>query len=294
MNEAQILQALFTGMSAAFTEGLDAVNPQWREIATEVPSSTSANNYGWLADIPGIKEWVAERQLASVGKHAYAVENKTWETSIKVKRDDVEDDQIGMYTVLAKSFGQEVAVFPDQLAFSLLCQGFTELCFDGQPFFDTDHPMGDSTYSNVIGDPTTGNGEPWFLLDTSKVLKAIIFQNRRPFTFKNMNPNEEFTWFNNEMAAGTDGRCNVGFGFWQTAIGSKAALTEENYEAAIKQMMGVTKNNGTPLNIMPKLLVVGRSNRAAAKKILESLVKENGETNIYHNDVKLVVSPFVK
>ncbi|MDA0148849.1 Mu-like prophage major head subunit gpT family protein [Vibrio sp. LaRot3] len=294
MNEAQILQALFTGMSAAYTDGLDAVDPQWREIATEVPSSTSANNYGWLADIPGIKEWVAERQLATVGKHAYAIENKTWETSIKVKRDDVDDDQIGMYSVLAKNFGQEVAIFPDQLSFGLLCKGFTELCFDGQPFFDTDHPMAGATYSNVIGNPDTDNGEPWFLLDTSKVLKAIIFQNRRPFVFKNMNPNEEFTWFNNEMAAGTDGRCNVGFGFWQTAIGSKAALTEENYEKAIKQMMGVTKNNGTPLDMMPKLLVVGRNNRAAAKNILERVVKASGETNIYHNDVKLLVSAFVK
>ncbi|WP_261978363.1 Mu-like prophage major head subunit gpT family protein [Vibrio cholerae] len=29
----------------------------------------------------------------------------------------------------------------------------------------------------------------------------MIYQNRRPFVFKNMNPNEEYTWFNNKLVA---------------------------------------------------------------------------------------------
>ncbi|MGF1708436.1 Mu-like prophage major head subunit gpT family protein [Enterovibrio baiacu] len=291
-SQSEILQNLFTGMSASYTQGLDSASPQWMEIATEVPSSTSANNYGWLADIPGIQEWVGERQLADIGKHGYAIENKTWETSIKVKREDVDDDQIGMYSVLAKNFGFQVALFPDELSYGLLKAGFETQCFDGQYFFDTDHPMGDDTYSNIIGVPTS-TGEPWFLIDDTQVLKPIIYQHRRPFVFKNMNPNEEFTWFNNALAAGTDGRSNVGFGFWQTAVGSKAALTESNYEKAIEALSGTKKNNGTPLGIRPTKLVVGPRNRAAAKKIINVAIKDGGGSNPYFEDVQVVVSPYL-
>ena len=43
---------------------------------------------------------------------------------------------------------------PDELIFNLLKNGFTSPCFDGQNFFDTDHP--------VIGEDgvTTATGSP--------------------------------------------------------------------------------------------------------------------------------------
>lgn len=293
--EAQVLEALFVGMSANYTKGVSAAKPQWQEVATLVPSTGAANYYGGLKDLPGISEWLGDRQLATLGKFGYAIENKTWESSIKIGRDEVEDDQIGMYSVVAQKYGEDVSLFPDQLAYGLLAQGFTELCLDGQPMFDTDHPLGDgaNVYSNVVGDPATDTGSPWFLIDSSQVLKPIVYQERRKFKFENMNPNGEFTWFNNAFVAGTDGRCNVGFGFPQTAIGSKAALTEENYEAAVKQLGEMKKASGVSLGVRPTTLVVGYANRAAAKKLIEKMVNANGETNIYFQDVKVVVSPYI-
>ena len=291
MNE--ILEALFTGMSAAYTQGLTGATPQWQEIATEVTSSTSSNNYGWLADLPGIKEWMGERQLAELGNHTYAIQNKTWESSIKIKRENVEDDQIGMYSVIAKNFGQQVSLFPDELSFGLLKAGFITPCFDGQYFFDTDHPMAGSTYSNIVGDISTDEGEGWYLIDDRQVVKPIVFQNRRPFVFKNMNPNEEFAWFNNEMAAGTDGRCNVGFGFWQTAVASKAPLTEESYEKAREVLSGMKKADGSPLGIRPTKIIVGPRNRAAARKLIEIAMKDGGGSNPYFQDVVVVENSYL-
>ncbi|MFW1504017.1 Mu-like prophage major head subunit gpT family protein, partial [Vibrio parahaemolyticus] len=85
--EAQVIEALQATMSAAYTRGLNAANPQWSMIATEVPSSGAQNFYGWLKDLPGIVEWVGDRQLADLGKHGYSIVNKTWESSISISRD---------------------------------------------------------------------------------------------------------------------------------------------------------------------------------------------------------------
>lgn len=295
--EAQILEALFVTMSTAYTKGVDAAKPQWSMVATEVPSSGAANYYGWLKDLPGIAEWVGDRQLVDIGKHGYSIENKTWESSISVKREDVEDDQIGMYSVIAQKYGEDVAYFPDTLTYKLLSDGFTTLCYDGQNYFDSDHPLEStpaSTFSNVVGDPSTDTGEAWFLLDTSKVIKPIVFQNRRPFVFKNMNPSEEYTWFNNKLAAGVDGRCNVGFSFPQIAIGSKDTLNEANYALAKKQLLEMKRANGTRLGTRATTLVVGPANEAAAKKLISRMLIEGGDSNIYYNDVEIVVSTEVE
>jgi len=294
--EAQVLEALQATMSAAYTRGLTAAKPQWSMIATEVPSTGAANFYGWLKDLPGIVEWTGARQLADMGKHGYSIENKTFESSISVSRDNVDDDQIGHYSVVAQNYGDQVAYFPDTLCYPILAAGFSTLCFDGQNYFDTDHPLETTpatTFSNVVGDPSTDTGEPWFLIDDTKVLKPVVFQNRRPFVFKNMNPNEEYTWFNNKYAAGVDGRCNVGFSFPQLAIGSKAALTAENYETAKKQLQKMKKVDGTPIGVRATKLIVGPDNEAAAKKLIARMLIEGGATNIYYNDVEIVVSPLI-
>ncbi|ENI5904657.1 TPA: Mu-like prophage major head subunit gpT family protein [Citrobacter freundii] len=293
--DASILNALSTSLSAAFTRGVGRITPQFRSVATVVPSSGASNTYGWLDDFPGIKEWVSTRQLLTLKEMGYSITNKTWESSIKVKREKIEDDQLGQYSVIAEQFGRSVTMFPDSLVFKLLCDGFTTTCFDGQYFFDSDHPVGTGTASNVVGTPATDTGESWFLVDATQALLPIIFQNRRPFDFKALDDlDNEHTFTNNEFLFGTDGRCNVGYGFWQTAVGSKAALTTENYEAAVSAMLSLTKSNGEPLGVSPTLLVVGKGNRAAAKKLIEAVNNDAGASNIYYKDVDVLVSPYVK
>ena len=291
---AEILHALTTSLSAAFTKGLAGVTPQYLRIATEVPSSSASNTYSWLSDLPEIKEWIGERQLAVLSQQGYTVTNRTWESSIRVKRETIEDDQLGQFSIIASGFGRKIGVFPDTLAFKLLSEGFSSLCFDGQYFFDTDHPMAGGTYSNIVGDIATDTGEPWFLIDESQVLKPILFQNRRPFKFVSLDDlDNPHTLLNNEFIYGVDGRCNVGFGFWQTAVGSRAPLTTANYEKAVDLLLGMVRDDSEPLGINPTTLVVGRKNRAAAKKIIDAMLVDGGDSNIYYKDVDIVNSPFI-
>ncbi|KFB96089.1 phage major capsid protein, partial [Trabulsiella guamensis ATCC 49490] len=123
----------------------------------------------------------------------------------------------------------------------------------------------------------------------------IIYQERRPFNFVAIDDlTSERVFLQNEFAYGTDGRSNVGFGFWQTCVGSKAALTRANYEAAVSAMMGIPNSNGDPLGMNPTLLVVGKNNRGAAKALIEAITADGGGSNIYYKDVELLISPFVK
>ncbi|HAO9086392.1 TPA: phage head protein [Escherichia coli] len=291
---SEVLHALTTCLSAAFTRGLSGVEAQWNRIASEVPSSSASNTYGWMKDLPDIKEWVGERQLATLDGYGYTITNKLWESSIRVKREHIEDDQIGQYSITAERYGRMTAVFPDKLCYALLCAGFNTLCFDGQNFFDEDHPLGDGTYSNVVGTPGTDQGEPWFLIDESQVLKPIIWQTRRAFKFEALDDlNSEHTFKNHEFLYGVDGRCNAGFGFWQTAVGSRAALTVENYKKANELLRGMKGTNGEPLGIRPTTLVVGPKNRADAKLIIDAMLVNGGDSNIWYKDVEIVDSPFI-
>ncbi|MFM9587686.1 Mu-like prophage major head subunit gpT family protein, partial [Streptomyces caniscabiei] len=78
------------GANAAFTNGLNTVTPQWDKIASKVPSTGSSEFYGWLKDLPGISEWTTDRMLVELGSYGYAIANKTYEASIKIKREDLE------------------------------------------------------------------------------------------------------------------------------------------------------------------------------------------------------------
>lgn len=292
----QIIEALTVGANAAFTNGLNTVNPQWDKIASKVPSTGSSEFYGWLKDLPGIEEWNSDRMLVELGSYGYAIANKTYEASIKIKREDLEDDKIGKYSVLAGAWGKQAALFPDKESYGLLALGFETLCYDGQNYFDTDHPLETtpaSTFSNVVGDPLTDTGSPWFLLDNSQILMPIIYQDRRPLVLEFVGATSEYAWFNNMVAQGVDGRAGFGFSFPQIAIGSKAALSEANFESGKQLLAGMKKTDGTPLGTMATTLVVGPSNEAAARKIVQREYLDNGESNIYYNNVDIVVSRYL-
>ncbi|MFQ2556348.1 Mu-like prophage major head subunit gpT family protein [Aeromonas sp. R7-5] len=294
--EAQIIEALTVGSNAAFVEGLNRTTPQWDKIATKVPSSGSSEFYGWLKDLPGIEAWVGDRMLKELGSHGYAIPNVTYEASIKIKREDLDDDKIGKYAVLARAWGQESSLFPDKKSYALLAAGFSTLCYDGQNFFDTDHPLDTTpatTFSNVIGTPSTDTGAAWFLLDNSQILLPVIFQERKPISLDFVGATSEYAWFNNMVAQGVDGRHGYGFGFPQTAIGSKTVLDATNFEAAKTKLASMKKSNGTPLGTMATTLVVGPSNEAAARKVVGREFLENGESNIYYNNVEIVVSRYL-
>ena len=157
---------------------------------------------------------------------------------MSVSRDDLENDRYGTYAPLFTELGQTAAAHPNQLVFGLLKNGFTTPCYDGI-FLTPDHQVDGTAVSNSAG----GTDTAWHLLDTTRSLKPLIFQERRRYQLQRMDRvDDEHLFSRNEYRYGVDGRCNVGFGLWQLAYGSKQTLNATNYTSAMSAMLGM---NGT-------------------------------------------------
>lgn len=284
------LASLYTGFKASFQAGFAATTSLWQRVATLVPSTTRSNDYSWLGQFPLLREWVGDRQVKNISQFDYSIKNKKFEATISVKRDDIDDDQYGIYAPLFQSMGNAAASHPDELIFTLLAAAFTTPCYDKQYFIDTDHPVGGSTVSNSGG----GSGAPWFLLDTTRPLKPLIFQKRRDYALKaKTDPNDDNVFMRDEYLYGTDARANAGFGFWQMAYGAKITLDATAFEAGFKAMELFKSDEGRPLNIKPNLLVVGPSNRAAAKALIEVDRLASGASNPNYKAVEVLVVPWL-
>ncbi len=297
-----LLSALTTGFRKEFQTAFDRAmaDVQYTKIATIVPSATKSNTYGWLGDFPDFREWVGDRVVRDMASHGYAIENKDYESTVGVKRTDIEDDNLGIYSPMMAHMGQMSAQFPDKLVFDLLKAGTSTLCYDGQYFFDTDHPV----YQNVDGSGTAvtvsncdidltarPNNPVWYLLDTSSVLKPLIFQNRKSPVFTSMTKADDESVFTSNMYRyGVDMRCNVGFGFWQQAYASNQPLTPDNFNAAYAAMLGMKGDGGKPLGIKPSVLVVPANLRGAGLDIVGAERLANGQTNTNKGVVELIVS----
>lgn len=275
------LRTLFVAFNAAFKAGLGQAASQYLQIATVVPSTTGSEEYGWLGQLPGLREWIGDRVVHAIGNHGYTIKNKPFELTVGVPRSAIEDDQYGVYTPLMTEMGRAAEAHPDELVFRLLKDGRTALCYDGQPFFSTSHKVlnekgKEVNVSNLSDDG--GAGATWYLLETRRALKPLIFQNRKSPNFVAKTAETDDNVFNaGQFVYGVDARRNAGFGFWQLAHASNKALTPENLKAAITAMDTLTGDGGRPLGISPNLLVVPKALKFTAKRILEAeLVNEGG------------------
>lgn len=284
------LSNLFVAFKAAFAGAFSGVTPDWSKVATLVPSGTRTENYGWLGQFPQLREWIGDRQVKSISQFNYSITNKSYEGTVGVPRDDIMDDQFGVYTPLFAEMGYAAATHPDSLVFALLAAGFSTTCYDGQYFFDTDHPVAGANVSNSGG----GAGSPWILLDTRRPLKPIIYQRRQNYQLQALqDPNDESVFMRKEYRYGVDGRCNVGYGFWQMAYGSKSTLDATNFNAARAAMLAFKSDDGRPLGVNPNLLVVGPSSLAAAEALIKAQNLANGGTNVLYQSVDLLVTPWL-
>ncbi|CAA0097628.1 Uncharacterised protein [BD1-7 clade bacterium] len=295
------IKSLFVGFKKNFQDGQQEAGPMYTHIATTVPSTTSANTYGWLGKVPSLREWVGDRVINDIKAHSYSITNKSWESTIGVDRDDIEDDEIGIYAPLFQEMGRAVEIHADELVYPLLNNGFTTLCYDGQPYFDDEHPVtakADGTgtvaqVSNMLVDAGY-TGPAWFLMDTTRAIKPIIFQQRKKPKFVQMvDEKDESVFMRKEFRFGVDCRDNVGVSFWQLAFGAKAELTYDNLWAAYTTMRGYTADGSRKLGVRPRTLVVPVALEKQARLLIERERLDNGESNELYKKFEIVVPDYL-
>jgi len=175
-------QVKLRDLTAKFDNRVAAATPFYPSVCYDASSVRTSEKYGWIGNMPGMREWLGERQFSELRAANFVLENKHWESSLLIKKTDLADDNLGQYGPVLEQLGIEAAHHPDELWFSVLEQGESTACFDGQFFFDTDHVWGNSgTQSNDITSTVVSTSAP----TVAEIKTAIRKMIRTMLAFKN-------------------------------------------------------------------------------------------------------------
>ena len=282
------VKQVFVNLKATFQKAFDQTPSDWKKIAMVVPSTGKQNDYSWLGRFPKMRKWIGDKVVKALAAFNYSIVNEDFEATVEVERNELEDDQLLGLALQASEAGQSAAELPADMVFALLNKGFVLPCYDGQPFFDTDHPVGtnnlkvgslaearasygaarttmrtfkddegaslkirpsvlvvppaledDANYlmtaekfpdgtpnpyrntAEVLVAPELTSDTAWFLLDTTRQVKPLIYQERKKPTFvEQTDYNSENVFMRKKFLFGAEARVAAGYGFWQMAYGS--------------------------------------------------------------------------
>ncbi|MGR3435265.1 MAG: Mu-like prophage major head subunit gpT family protein [Shimia sp.] len=295
-----VLTALRTTLRTTFAESYKAMRAEsfYGKVAMTVPSSSKSNTYGWLGEFPGLREWIGDRVVRDIKEDAYQIPNRLFESTVGVARTDIDDDELGIYTPMVQGIAEAAARHPDELMGELIMNGTSQPCYDGQNFFDTDHPIypnHDGTgAATTVSNYDDGGGAPgpmWVIIDGSKTFRPFIFQERDKPEFdalENAKDSSE-VFMKDKYLYGARARHNVGYGFWQLAHASKAELTAEAFVAARTAMRTLTADGGRPLGIKPTMILVPPTLQAQAEKLFKAMTGDAGASNTLYDAVEIHV-----
>lgn len=157
------LSALFIAFNKQFAQAyMGEPQPVLEAIGSRIASGTRDQRYPFVQAISGaMRQWTGERQVLNVVVDGFVVTNAKWENTLSILRDDIEDDQYGVYTdMLIPNLARHAKLLPDQQIISSIEANAT--CFDGRTFFATNH----------YTDPQAQTGSQSNDLGTSKPLNA--------------------------------------------------------------------------------------------------------------------------
>lgn len=142
------LTALFINLKTTFNRAFEAAPSDWVDTAMLVPSGSGQNDYKWLSNFPRMRKWIGDKVIKQLEGFSYTIVNDDWEATVEVDRNDLEDDNLGIYAPQAQMAGFSARQLPDEIVSELKNNAFANLCYDGQYFYDTDHVVAGSSVSN--------------------------------------------------------------------------------------------------------------------------------------------------
>lgn len=299
-NIPEILRGLNTLYRKEFARILETTPTLYQKFAMVIPSNTTSNTYGWLGRFPRMQEWLDERTIEKMAAQAMVLVNRKFEATVGVRAEDIEDDNIGLYTDMIREMAMSAAELPDQLVFEALQKGETGICYDGQAFFDKEHPVypkvsqeGDPEFvSNITEDGDSENA--FYLLDTTRHVKPLIYQNRvsPEFNVQNDADKSDRVFMKDEYLYGSRARGAAGYGMWQFAHKVKADLTKDAVLDVRAKMRTIKGDGGRIINVNPNILLVHPNDEAKALELCNADVIA-GTTNTLKGLLTPVVAPWL-
>lgn len=267
---------LNTTVQASFKQGVGTpLTEDYKRISQEVSSSGPANVYPYFTAIRGYREWLGPRQFQRVTGQSFVVPNREWENGLEIPQTAVEDDQVGLYFGQAEELGRTGVEQREELMFGMLSHGNTTLCYSGEPFFGT-HTVGNTTVSNDMG----GTGPVFFLVDTTRSIKPLIFQNRLdPVITAKTAATDDNVFYDGVLRWGARARNAATYGVWALVVRSRQPFNETNLLAAKARMQSFKSEEGRNYGLRPKLIVAGLESEDTVLKLLTQNTLAGGESN---------------
>lgn len=129
-----VLDTLYASFRIQFKDGMQKATKCYEEIATAIQSHTLIENYPIIDQLGKMREWIGPRKMNDFRFRTLSVKNRDFENTIRINRDAIADEQIGLYGSLIAGLGTTSENLWDDLIFDALCTDQTWL--DGKEFFD--------------------------------------------------------------------------------------------------------------------------------------------------------------
>lgn len=151
------MDALFQTYNTAFSDGMQnaGIRPTpedltIEEIAMVGTSTGAAAVHAWLNQIGGMRPWIGDRVISNIESGKLTVANGDFEKTITVPRNDIEDDQYGLYAPLVGAMGTSAGSLWMRLGIDALADNGEWA--DGKAFFAADRTYGDQDIVNLTTD----------------------------------------------------------------------------------------------------------------------------------------------
>lgn len=107
-------------------------------------SDQASETYAFLGQSPKMREWIGGRQALGLPGNSLTIINKHYESTLEIAVKDARRDKTGQIMARVADFSSRAQTHWASLLSTLLLNGPSTACYDGQFFFDTDHSEGDS------------------------------------------------------------------------------------------------------------------------------------------------------
>jgi phage major head subunit gpT-like protein len=280
------LRTFSVAVNAAFKTALQGQTAdQSAQFTTLINMGTKRVEFPIAGTVGPLREWKGSRIIKSVMRDAYEIVAKKYEKTISIPVEDQEDDNLDVFMPAIRMLAQQAANWRSQQVHKAL--EANGVCYDGQPFFSSVHPERGVNVSNF----TPGANPSWYLFDTTLPIQPMLWgEYVAPRVVAKTDPTSDHVFFKDEYLWGVRARGGAGYGLWQGAYRSKAALDAANFESAVTSMRTRIDEEGEFLNVTPSLLVVPPQLEFDALRLFGRATDATGGDNIHKDGMRWIVS----
>jgi len=145
LTERQIIGTFYKALS-------QNVGAEWiGKVSNYFTSDQASEEYAWLGQSPVMREWIGGRNAKGLNETSMTIKNVHYEATMDVLLKNLRRDKSGQVMLRLNEMARRANSHWASLLSTLIINGESTACYDGQYFFDTDHSEGDSgSQSNDI------------------------------------------------------------------------------------------------------------------------------------------------